>query len=407
MASIKKNPKTKKWDVRYDAGFKSNGERNQKFKGGFLKREDAETFLTNVQYGLNSGTYIDLDRIFVFEYLDRWLESEKSRLSPTTYSGYEVNIRCHINPIIGGIRLQELRALNIKELYSKLQRNRKIKINDKPREFNPLSSKSILYVHRVLSKALEDALKDEIIHRNPAKAVTPPKLTKHKAKFLESKEIKLMLEKFKDDEMYIPVFLSVVLGLRRGEVLGLRWENINFDNKVISICEQYTMADGKPIFIEDVKSDGSKRDIVVTDRIINILKAHKKSQKKNRIMEGKKYIKEIKCNYMNSDSTTEEKVLKTTDFVCTWQDGSLFNPSHISRSFKIRMKNYGLPEIKFHELRHSNGALMITQNVQLKGASERLGHSTIAITNDLYGHVEKSVQQQIAETIDSAIWGTA
>jgi len=383
LASIKK--KNGKWEVRYDAGYDGQGARIQKFKGGFIRKEDAEAFYVETQNSLNKGLYINPDKIFIFEYLNQWLESQENTLSPTTYSGYEVNIRCHINPYIGGIRLQELRAMNIREMYGKLQKDRKIKVEGEQRDFKKLSPKSILYVHRVLSKALEDAFKDDLIPKNSAKAVTPPKVSKYKAKFLAVDQIRIMLDKFKNDDLYLPVYLSVVLGLRRGEALGLTWKHIDWENKVIMIRQELTMAGGKPILLEEVKTEDSERDIVVTDRVISVLKQYKKKQLEQRAALGNKYFK--------------------SDFICTWCDGKLFNPSHISRSFKLRMKAYGLPDLRFHDLRHTNGSLMIGQNMPLKGASERLGHSSIVITNDFYGHIERKVQEEIAENIDKTIWG--
>lgn len=385
MATIKQN-KDGTWYVRYEAGYDGEGKRIQKYKGGFKKKGDAEDFLTEVQNDINQGTYIDPDNIFVFEYMVQWLENRKDNLSPTTYDGYEVNIRCHINPIIGGIKLQDLRPPHIRSLYNKLKKARKLKVRGKIREFKPLSNKSILYVHRVLSKALEDAVDDELIKTNPTKKVKAPSPDKFKAGFLTIEQIRIMLDKFKGDDLYMPVYLAILLGLRRGEVLGLQWGDIDFDNNIIRIRNNYTMVDGKAMLLNDTKTDSSTRDIVVTDRIMSELKDHRLKQKKMRVMLGDKY--------------------HVSDFVCTWPDGAPFNPSHLSRAFKDRMKKYGLPEIRFHDLRHSNASLMLTtENIPAKGASDRLGHSTIAITNDLYGHVENTVQKQIAETIDKTIFG--
>ncbi|MEW6622356.1 MAG: site-specific integrase [Bacillota bacterium] len=240
-------------------------------------------------------------------------------------------------------------------------------------------------MHRVLSKALEDAVKDELIHKNPAKLVTPPPKNKYEASFLTVKEIREMLKKFKDDEMFIPVLLSVLPGLRRGEVLGLQWKDIDFDNRLIRIRNNYVMVDGNPVLQGKTKTDKSSRNIVVAERIINSLKDHQHAQKKMRVRLGKDYFK--------------------SDFVCTWMDGKPFNPSHVSRAFSARMKTYSLPMIRFHDLRHSNASLMLSQNAPMKGASDRLGHSTIQITSDLYGHAERSVQEQIANMIDNVIWG--
>lgn len=392
--------------VRYEAGFKSDGSRNQKYRGGFKTAEEAEAFLNEEEYALRHGTYIDPTKTLVCHYMNKWLADKKEELSPTTYSGYEVNIRCHINPFIGGLRLQDLRAIHIKDMYKNLQKDRDLKIDNEMRHFKKLSPKSILYVRRVLSKALEDAVIDEILEKNPAKAAKSPEVPKHKAKFLPALQIKTMLDNFEKDDMFMPVYLAVVLGLRRGEALGLRWENIDLDQKIVMIRSELTMYDGNPIFIEDVKTEDSDRDIIVTDRIIELLKRHKISQKENKLALGKNYIVEFTCQYCKEKgSEIIKKEMKTTDFVCTWPDGALFNPSHVSRSFKERMKKYGLPEITVHELRHSNGALMIKENAPLKGASDRLGHSTIVITNDFYGHVETSAQEQIAKSIDRAIWG--
>lgn len=405
VASIKKINGL--WRVRYDAGHDGEGKRIQKYKGGFEKKGDVETYLTTVQNSINTGTYVEPDKMFVFQYLNQWLEDQKARLSPPTYSGYEVNIRCHINPFIGGVRIQELKVFHLKNLYSQLSKDRTATIDGEKKEFKKLSSTSILYVHRVLSSALEDAVDIELINKNPAKALKAPKKQKYKAKFLTVAQIKDMLVKFRDDEMYMPVYLAVVLGLRRGEVLGLRWKNVGFENKIVTICDEYTVADGKPIFIENVKTDDSDREIVVTDRIIGLLKLWQTEQKKNKILHGDKYVTKFLCRWSDGTEGSEiiEKELKTMDFVCTQPNGPLFNPSHTSRAFKCRMKKYDLPEIRFHDLRHSNGALMISANVPMKGASERLGHSTIVVTNDFYGHIEKSVQEQIAEEIDKKIWG--
>lgn len=358
----------------------------QKYKGGFKKEKDAKAYLTDQEASINHGTYIEPQKMFLFEYLNNWLEEKKDGISPTTYSGYEINIRCHINPYIGGIRLQDLKAAHIKGLYKQLKKDREIKIDKEIRKFKKLSGTSIHYVHRVLSKALEDAYKEETISKNPTKLVIPPSKEKYEANFLAVEQIRTMLAKFIDDEMYIPVYLSAVLGLRRGEVLGLQWGNIDLKNKIIQIRNNYIMDDkGQPVLRAKLKTDSSHRDIIITDRILNILKEHHKKQTEMRLKFGKKYHK--------------------SNFICTWVDGQPFNPSHVSRSFSLRMKNYSLPKIRFHDLRHSIASLMLSQNIPMKGVSDRLGHSTIVITNDLYGHIERSVQEQIAETIDKVLWG--
>lgn len=265
MATVKYNEKKGFYEVRYDAGFDGSGKRIQKYKGGFKKKKEAEAFLAEQTVSLNHGTYIDPQKMFLFQYLNDWLEDKKQNISPTTYNGYEINIRCHINPYIGGIRLQDLKATHIRNLYSQLQQERDIKIDGEKRQFKPLSGTSIQYVHRVLSKALEDAYMEETIFKNPAKLVKPPAKDKFEAGFLTIEQIREMLIKFQDDEMFVPVYLSVVLGVRRGEALGLQWSNIDLDNKVIKIRNNYIMNNGKPELSEKTKTDSSTRNIVVTE----------------------------------------------------------------------------------------------------------------------------------------------
>ena len=384
MATIKYNERKKHYEVRYDAGHDGSGKRIQKYKGSFTRKRDAEAYLVKQLTILSQGTYMEPKKMFLFEYLNNWLEERKNNLSPTTYSGYEINIRCHINPYIGGIRLQDLKVYHIRKLYPQLQKDREVKIENEKRKFKALSGTSVQYVHRTLSKALEDALKDEIISKNPARLVDPPPKNKYEAAFLTAIQIREMLDKFKDDEMYMPTMLSVTLGLRRGEVLGLQWQDIDFEDKLIRIRHNYIMAAGKPMLREKIKTDSSQREIVVTERTMEELKKYRYNQKIMRMRMKNFYI---------------------SGFVCTWPDGHTFNPSHISKAFRKRMKKYGLPNIRFHDLRHSNASLMLTRGAPMKGASDRLGHSTIQITNDLYGHVERSIQEQIAEIIDKAIWG--
>ncbi|MDO7788816.1 site-specific integrase [Desulforamulus aquiferis] len=386
MATIRFNEKKGYYEVRYDAGFDGNGNRIQKYKGGFKKEKDAKLFAAKLTIDISQGTHIEPNKMFLFEYLNNWLEEKRETISPTSYCGYEVNIRCHINPYIGGIKLSDLRAAHIRGLYSKLQKAREAKVDGKKRSFKPLSGTSIRYVHRVLSKALEDAYREETIPKNPAKLVTPPSRTKFEAGFLTTKQIRELLDKFREDDLFMPVFLSVVLGARRGEVLGLHWTDVDMENKLIHIRHNLIIDDGTPVLRKKTKTDSSNRVIVVTDRLIKTLKDHKLKQKEMKLQHGELYHK--------------------SDYVCTWPDGKPFNPSYLSDLFRARLKRFGLPVVRFHDLRHSNAALMIAQNVPLKGASDRLGHSTIQITNDLYGHTERSVQEQIAMKIDQAIWGS-
>jgi integrase len=246
-----------------------------------------------------------------------------------------------------------------------------------------LSAKTVMYIHRVLREALSHAVKQQIIPRNVADFVEVPKLKKYRATVLNEDGVQLLLEAFKDTNYYIAVLLGVGVGLRRGEALGLQWKDIDFENKTIQINRSLLPTENGLIF-HDPKTEGSNRIIVVSNTIINMLLVAKEQQEKSKKLLGEAY--------------------NDIDLVTCWDDGSPINPTTFSQSFGRTLKRNKLPHIRFHDLRHTNATMMLKQKVSAKVASERLGHSTIGITLDLYSHVLKEMQEEAAEKLESVIF---
>lgn len=370
MATI--NKRGSSWQVRYDAGNDPiTGKRIQKSKT-FKRKKDAENFLIDIQKALKDNTYVEENKITTGAYMLKWLEDyAKPNYADTTVAGYERNIKNHMIPAIGAIPLQKLKTFHIQEFYKDMQKK-------------GYSAKTIIQIHRILNQALTQADAIGLIFKNPATAVLLPKPEKFEATTLDQTQVMYMLKTLKknDSELYIPVLLAVMLGLRRGEVLGLRWQDVVFEQKQILIRNNRTY-DGKNIVNTTPKSETSRRILSMTSFLETELKWHKEKQEELKARLGNQY--------------------SGFDFVCTRENGTLFHPGTLSKIFAKEIYKMDLPKLRFHDLRHTNATIMLKNNVPAKVASERLGHSTVAITLDLYSHVTNDLELEAAEAIEKSI----
>jgi len=366
------------WSFVVDLGRDNKGKRKQKWYSGFKTKKEAEKKLAEVIYQIETNTFINPDKLTLGEYLKRWVSDYvELNLAPSTVAGYKVNIEKHIIPSIGNVPIQKLQPAHIQKFY-----NEKLK-NGRLDGKGGLSAKSVIYIHRNLREALTYAVKQQILIRNVADMVELPKIKKFQAKYLNEDEVQKLLEVFKGTYCYIPVMLAVGLGLRRGEALGLQWKDIDFDNNTIHINRSLIPTkQGLPF--HDPKTEGSKRIIVASETIMSELRKVKENQEQN---------KELL-----------EEAYNELDLVTCYDDGSPINPVALGHSFARTLKRNKLPHIRFHDLRHTNATLMLKQNVPAKVASERLGHSTIEITLDLYSHVLKEMQEEAASKIEELLF---
>lgn len=355
------------------------GKKKQKWVGGFKTKKEAEKALSEALYKVENGSYINPESITVSEYLTDWLKIyAEPNLSPTTIDGYRVNIQNHINPYIGNIPIQKLRPINIQELYNQL------KANGRYDGKGGLSAKSILYVHRVLREGLEHAVCNQLLSRNPANDVKPPSVEKYSAQVMNSGEILTLLKAVKDSEYELPFALSALLGLRRGEVLGLQWSDINFNDQTININNQI-IPTSKGIISKKPKSKDSIRSIPIPAVILKMIRKQQKHQMENKLICGQSY----------SDN----------NLVCCKVDGSPYSPTYFTKVFTKILKENGLKHIRYHDLRHSAATNMLKNGVDIKTVSTILGHSTIGITLDIYSHVENSMKKDALDKVQRAIFG--
>jgi integrase len=355
------------YSIVYDLGYDKAAKRKQKWESGFLTRKDAQSVLNERIYEIQTGSYIEPDRKTIGEHLAKWFAGYvQKNLALNTIKGYKVNIEKHIIPAIGHIQLMKLRPIEVQKFYDDLLAS-------------GLSATSVLYIHRVLHKALENAVKLQIIYRNVSDYVDLPKKKRYICRVLDENQVRELLNKCHGTEIYVAVLLAVSLGLRRGGVLGLRWDDIDFVNNIIAIRRTQVILEGNVIYAP-VKSMKSNRDLLISDRIATILVTQKRWQEENKQFFGDAY----QDNHL---------------VICN-EVGLPISASLLDKRFKRILVRNELPIIRFHDLRHTNATLMLKKGIPAKIASERLGHSTIGITLDLYSHVDNSMQKAAAEIID-------
>lgn len=346
---------TKNWSVVIELG-RINGKRKQKWYTVHGDKKTAEKFLIEKLNELEHGIYVDSKNMTLEEYLNYWYEQCCiTKLSPTTYESYKRNIDKYIIPSLGNIRLSNLLPLQLQSFYNNLA--------------TTLSNTSIVYIHRILHSALNQAMKWDLVVRNVANNVEPPKKEKYRATILNSEQLAQLIEAIKDTYIYIPVMIAISTGMRRGEVLGLTWNNVDLEHATIKVIQAiYPTKNG--LVVLPPKTSTSNRKISLPPTLVAILKDYKS-----------------KCKNDNN-------------YVCTVEDGSLISPSSLNHKFKQVLKYNGLPNIRFHDLRHSHASLLLSQGVQAKVISERLGHSNINITMDLYSHIYEATNIEVANNFD-------
>lgn len=318
----------------------------------------------------------NIEQLTVRTYLDDWMKSHvEVIMAPTTVDNYKTSIEKHINPYLGDIKLKELNKKNLECFYS-IQRK-----EGRADGRGGLSNVTIQLIHRTLHSAFRHAVKKNIIEKNPADYVKVPIEKSYSATVYNKQELRHLLNLSKGTSLEIPIILASMLGLRRGEVLGLKWSNVDFDKKTVYIRDNLVYTQ-KGIHTRLPKGANNERSIHMPQLVCERLKEHRQNQ--NRLI-------------------TVSLKYKNMGFVYCKMDGTPYNPTYFSKKFSKFLEQENLKKIRFHDLRHSNAALMHGEGVPAKVIAERLGHSTIAVTFDIYVQTQEGQLIDAAEKIENAI----
>lgn len=367
------------WYYYFDVG-KVNGHRKKiERKGGRTKKEA----LDSLRKALNEyeNGFVDNSKFTVEEYISDWLETYiKENRKINTYNRYKTIIKNSILPYVGNIKLKDLRPVHLENIL----------ITEKK---NGLSSTTLQNIYGVFNSALNRAVKLQVLSNNPCKHIDRPKREKFTPNTLtvdEFNQILSMLNENKYNDYIFKLGLKIVLelGLRRGELAGLEWKNINFNDNVISIKNNLIYSNGK-VFLETPKTEESERNLYISDELKTIFKLHRKLQGENRLKYGPHYKK----NIFNE---------KECNFVMTWENGENLHPNYYTSRFSKILKKLSFNKnIRFHDLRHTNATLLLEQGVNFKVIQARLGHSDINTTLNIYSHVNIEMQKDATQRISN------
>jgi integrase len=335
------------------------------------EREEVADKLIEALSNRNKGLVFDADNLKLGEYLGRWLsDSVRDTVRLTTFERYEQVVRLHIRPVLGKVKLKNITSAHVRGLYrQKLDAG--------------LSPRSVQYVHVTLHKALKQAIADGLIPRNVTEAVKPPQVRREEMQPLTAEQVKVLFQAAKGDRLEALYVLAVTTGLRQGELLGLRWDDIDLEVGTLQVRRTLTTAKGGPV-LSAPKTKGSRRTVKLSPTALEALRSHLARQ-----------LEEID----RVGSLWREKGL-----IFAAEVGEPLRRQYVTaRRFKPLLRRAGLPEIRFHDLRHTCATLLLSENVNPKVVSEMLGHATIAITLDTYSHVLPTMQESAAKAMEDAL----
>lgn len=311
------------------------------------------------------------NNILFGDYMIEWLKSREGEIETSTYQGYWHIINHHIAPYFNQrkITLQEITASDIQKYYRKLSGD-------------GLSANTIRRHHANIRKAINDAMKNNIVACNIADHVTLPKANYKRINYYSEEMIEKLLELVKGTEIEVCVYLGVFCGLRRSEVCGLRWKDVDFDNSTITICNTITRGNTL-IEKERTKTLSSYRTMPLENELREFMLNLKEIQKQDKELFGSEYA--------------------DNGYVCVWQDGRSLLPEYVSHKFKEIIQKNNMPNITFHGLRHTCATLLLSKRYDIKLIQEYLGHSSVVTTGNIYAHVQFSSKVAMGASLASII----
>ena len=365
--------KNKDGSLSYDVvvAFKDNttGKWKHRWKTTDGSRK-ADTLKTAMLREVDKG-YQQPTKETVATFMQSWIDGYKANITARSYDRYSGIVKNHIIPSIGKIPLALLSPQNIQKMYSdKLE--------------SGLAPRSVRYIHIVLHRALQTALKWHKITVNPADSVDIPKAQHTEMQIWNESEIIQFLEAARSTPYHCLFYLAIFSGARRGELLALRWQDVDLKTGQLSISRSVQCVNGEYIFSQP-KTEKSRRTIALPQSAVLLLKQLREVAEHTRAR-------------IDPKSKVEDAELIFTHTT----DGVPLRPNTVSRAWETTAKKAGVKIIRFHDARHTHASLMLQQNVPLKVVSERLGHSSVSVTGDVYSHILPGMQESAAQRFDDA-----
>jgi len=346
------------YSVVLDLGRGPDNKRIRKWHAGYRTKRDAERARVELLAKLDQGGYIEPHKLTVAAFLtDQWLPSVKAQVKPRTHAWHATNVRRHLVPAIGNVPLQKLSPGHLNALYANLAAT--------------LSAQTIHHVHATIRRALGDAVRWGLVAKNVATLASPPRPVRTEMKTWTAPELRRFLDHVCGDRLYALWLLAASTGMRRGEILDLRWSAVDLGAARVQVIESKTPA--------------GRRSIALDPTTTAALKAWRKAQAAERLACGAGWL-DLKLTF-------------------TREDGAPVDPRWLDRWFARHARNAGLPVIRFHDLRHTHATIALAAGIHPKTMSARLGHASIAITLDLYSHAIPALEEEAAAAVAALVLG--
>jgi integrase len=363
-----------RWDGRWAGSVHlgyQDGKRVRKHVMGRTRKEAADK-MAALMRAHEENRPLPNQREKVGPFLRRWLdEVAKPTLRASTYDSYDDILRAHLIPGLGQVALAKLTPAEVQAFL-----NRKLA--------SGLSPRRVQYIHAVLRRALRTAERWGMVSRNVAKLVDPPRVPKHEIRPLKPEQAKLLIEAAAADRFRVLYVTALGTGLRQGELLGLRWEDVDLDAGRVRV--RHTLANvGGTLKLLEPKTDRSRRNVVLPESVAVALRSHRTRQRMDRLVAGSKWA--------------------DTGHVFTTTIGTPLHAATVTRAFHVALERAGLPKSRFHDLRHAAATFLLAQGMTLEDVKQLLGHSSITLTSNTYGHVLEQRQRQVAQAMDAALGG--
>lgn len=369
--------------VVYEGTDPATGRQRHRWHVGGATRKEAERVLTDLVKRQHDGDYRAPDRITFGTYLqDRWLPTKKAQLRASTFDSYERNLALHVIPTLGEVPIQRLTPEDLDELYARLLASGKLNGAG-----GGLSIKTVRYIHTIVRKALADAQRKGTVLRNVADLADPPKLSaapKREMRAWTAEELRAFLDETESQRLHPAFFLAANTGMRRGEVLGLSWADVDLDASRLSV-HRALVSIAYELQLVDVKTATARRTVDLDGRTVAVLRNWRKRQLEERVLSG-----------LRPEDAT---------LVFAHPDGSPIHPDYFSQCFDRHLAKSALPRIRLHDLRHTHATILLKAGVPAKVVSERLGHANVAFTMNVYQHVLPGMQADAARIFGTVVYG--
>ena len=389
------------WQGYVTVGYDTEKKRPKRKYFSGKNRKEIQEKINALAGQVQRGDYKEVEKIKVADWFHVWIEEyQKSSLRPTTWESYKMQIDKHILPAIGHLQLSQLQTYHLQTLYNDKQKDG-ARLDNKP---GPLSPRSIRYIHMICHAALEQAKKEGRLSINPADAVKLPADPRKEMRFFDSEQVKAFLSEAKETKHFAAYFLVLNTGIRRGELLGLRWRDIDLKAGTISINQSLVRVNGGLKF-QEPKTKLSKRTIGISSAVIEELKRHRKKQSDQMKEAGDSYNSKdnlVICNELGQPICPRAFIRHFERVIDRYNRriDEKAKKENLKDADKLKAK---IPKINFHGLRHTFATLCLEQGTDPRTIQEALGHHKVAFTLDIYSGVTNKMRQEATEKIGSLL----